>query len=860
MDSWSSPDTEIEEDRSSNRGYSFSNIVTLALFIISLVAFLNAAILALAWSKKPFLGFVVEPTLVVSNVGGVSWNAQAIGLDYPERITQIGGWPILNGRDYLSMTENLSIGSPVGITTVFPDGTTRVYPLVRVTSFPTIDLVRFFWLPYLLGLAYLAIGFWIYRIRGEIVSSWAFAIFCMSAALATGLYFDLVSTHVLSALWTVAISFLGGSLIVLGLVFPVGWSQNQRFGFLRFTPYAVSLGLAVWGVLTLVDSSNPWAYVNPWRFSYIYTSIGIFFFIGVMLYRQFSHTVPAVQQQARIVLWGSLIAFLPIVLWMLAPYLGLQIPWNPGIFLPFLIFFPISIATAILRYRLWDIDVIINRTLVYGLLTVVLVGIYLSSVLVLQRTFQTLTGERSDLAAVVSTLVLVALIVPVRRYVQEFVDRRFYRSRYDAVKTVEEFSTSLRDEVDLDRVIQRLESVIQETIYPSFCSTWLSDGSGFVVYRSEGEKNFPEGDRVSRVDLGDSLIRLLSSGPGTIEVGELDLESKGLRLLVNLEAQVVVPLITQGELTGWLVLGERLSEQRYSTADKLLLSRLAIQVAPAVRVAQLVAEQQAEAIERERMNQELSVASRIQTGLLPKELPKFDGWHMSTFYQPARAVGGDFYEFETFEDGRLGIFVGDVTGKGIPAALVMATTRTLLKAAAQEFQSPARVLARVNNLLLDDIPENMFVTCFYAILNPFDGIMVYSNAGHNLPYRLSNREVLEIKAAGMPLGLMPDIEYDLHEVVIKPGDDVIFYSDGLVEAHNSEREMFGEQRLKDQFAGYSGESEYLIDQLMRELKNFIGAEQEPEDDITIVWVRRYNTVTNPSRIESQSMVEPGNEN
>jgi serine phosphatase RsbU (regulator of sigma subunit) len=861
MDSWSFPDTGLdEEEHRSTRRYSFSNIVTLALFIISLVAFLNAAILALAWSKKPFLGFVVEPTLVVSNVGGVSWNAQTIGLDYPERITQIGERLILTGRDYLSVTEDLSIGTPVGINTIFPNGTMRVYPLVRVTSFPTIDLVRFFWLPYLLGLAYLAIGFWIYRIRGEIVSSWAFAIFCMSAALATGLYFDLVSTHVLSVLWTVAIAFLGGSLIVLGLVFPVGWSKNQRFGYLRFMPYAVSLGLAIWGIFALGDSSNPWAYVNPWRYSYIYTSIGIFFFIGVMLYQQFSHTVPAVQQQARIVLWGSLIAFLPIVMWMLAPYLGLQIPWNPGIFLPFLIFFPISIAIAILRYRLWDIDVIINRTLVYGLLTLVLVGIYLSSVLILQRTFQTLTGERSDLAAVVSTLVLVALIVPVRRYIQEFVDRRFYRSKYDAVKTVEEFSTSLRDEVDLDRVIRRLESVIQESIYPAFCSTWLSDNSGFHVYRSEREHIIPEEDQESRIDLGDALIRLLSSGPGTIEIGELNLESNGLRLLVNLEAQVVVPLITQGELTGWLVLGARLSEQKYSTGDKLLLSRLAIQVAPTVRVARLVAEQQAEALERERLNQELSVASRIQTGLLPKVLPKFDGWHMSAFYQPARAVGGDFYEFEYFEDGRLGIFVGDVTGKGIPAALVMATTRTLLKAAAEEFQSPARVLARVNNLLLEDIPDNMFVTCFYAILNPLDGVMIYSNAGHNLPYRLTNREALEIKAAGMPLGLMPDIEYELHDVVIEPGDDVIFYSDGLVEAHNGEREMFGEQRLKDLFAEHSGESEFLIDQLMLGLKNFIGAEQEPEDDITIVGVKRYNTVMNTSRIESQSMVEPEGEN
>ncbi|MCK4900878.1 MAG: hypothetical protein KAS38_19015, partial [Anaerolineales bacterium] len=297
MESWSLSESGLNaEEGSSGRRYTFGNLVTMVIFAIALVAFLNAAILALAWSKKPFLGFVVEPTLVVSNVGGVSWNAQTIGLDYPERITQIGENHVPTGQEYLNITEQLSIGSPVGITTVFPDGTLRVYPFVRVTSFPTFDLVRFFWLPFIVGLAYLAIGFWIYRMREDIVSSRAFAIFCMSAALATGLYFDLVSTHVLSVLWTIAVSFLGGSLIVLGLVFPEEWTKGRNYSILRYLPYALSLGLAVWGVLALIDSSNPWAYVEPWRFSYIYTSIGIFFFIGVMIYRQFSHSTSAVQQ------------------------------------------------------------------------------------------------------------------------------------------------------------------------------------------------------------------------------------------------------------------------------------------------------------------------------------------------------------------------------------------------------------------------------------------------------------------------------------------------------------------------------------------------------------------------------------
>jgi predicted ester cyclase len=144
---------------------------------------------------------------------------------------------------------------------------------------------------------------------------------------------------------------------------------------------------------------------------------------------------------------------------------------------------------------------------------------------------------------------------------------------------------------------------------------------------------------------------------------------------------------------------------------------------------------QRERIERERVEQELRVARSIQQASLPDQVPTLEGWQIAPFYQPAREVGGDFYDFFELEDGRLGIVVGDATGKGVPAALVMASTRSMLRAVAQALgsSSPGDVLGRVNDALVTDIPPNMFVTCFYAILEPKSGHLRYANAGHDLP-------------------------------------------------------------------------------------------------------------------------------
>ena len=242
---------------------------------------------------------------------------------------------------------------------------------------------------------------------------------------------------------------------------------------------------------------------------------------------------------------------------------------------------------------------------------------------------------------------------------------------------------------------------------------------------------------------------------------------------------------------------------------------------------------------RERVEHELRVARSIQQASLPKEVPTLENWQITPYYQPAREVGGDFYDLFELEDGRVTVVMGDAAGKGIPAALVVSATSSVLRAVAQALgsSSPSEVLAQVNETLFARIPPNMFVTCFYAILDPKNGSMNYANAGHDLPYLWHGGDCEELRARGMPLGLMAGMSYEQKKIELDAGEGVLFYSDGLVEAHDAKGEMFGFRRLRDLIAEHD-DKRALGDFLLGDLYSFVGEGWEQEDDITLLTLRR----------------------
>jgi serine phosphatase RsbU (regulator of sigma subunit) len=335
----------------------------------------------------------------------------------------------------------------------------------------------------------------------------------------------------------------------------------------------------------------------------------------------------------------------------------------------------------------------------------------------------------------------------------------------------------------------------------------------------------------------DPLVGYLLSAASAVDITGLQLQSPALTALRAAGVVLVVPLISSGSLVGLLSLGPRRSERGYSTDDLRLLNSLAGYAAPAMRVGQLVRQQQAEARQRERIEQELKIAQIIQQQFLPKTVPDLPSWHVAAFYRPARTVGGDFYDFIPLPDGRVMFVVGDVTDKGIPAALVMASTHALLRDAAPRLIAPGQVLGHVNDMLCADIPAHMFVTCLALVLDPVSGQVEFANAGHDVPYVRTQDGVKEMRARGMPLGLMPGMDYEEMSFQFQPGDCALLHSDGLAEAHAPDREMFGFPRVA-QLVGKGPSGEALIDLCLTELSEFTGPEHEQEDDITLVSLQR----------------------
>jgi len=296
------------------------------------------------------------------------------------------------------------------------------------------------------------------------------------------------------------------------------------------------------------------------------------------------------------------------------------------------------------------------------------------------------------------------------------------------------------------------------------------------------------------------------------------------------------PLKIKTEFFGVIVIEETSEARRFRQKRVEIIIGIANQLAMSIQNENL----QLETVARERLEYEFHLARQIQQTFLPEQMPDFENWELAAYWRPARQVGGDFYDVFKLPNGELGLIIADVSDKGIPAALFMAVTRTLLRAVILEVTSPSEVLQRINDLLIPENQQGMFVTVVYAVLSLETGELTYANAGHNPPFLIfsSKQKIKKLNRTGMALGIVENTIINERKIRLQPEDCLLFYTDGITEAISQEQDLYGDDRLrKVLMENHTFSSNNIVKSIERSVFDFMGSNL-PADDLTMLMVKR----------------------
>jgi serine phosphatase RsbU (regulator of sigma subunit) len=472
---------------------------------------------------------------------------------------------------------------------------------------------------------------------------------------------------------------------------------------------------------------------------------------------------------------------------------------------------PVSFAFGILKYRLMDIDVIIKKTLVYTAITGIIVAVYLVLVAALGASLVRFTGVRSQTVTVVSTLAIAAVFVPVRNRMQKFVDRRFFRRKYDYPEALRVLTHDIGQAHDLNKVLTTSAEVLQQALQ-----------NRFVVVFAEGR----EPDRlepVARIGIPDEAASGLAIDKRSLRSAE------PLRVIDNgegrfdarrLPAAIETVMKVKGEILGLAVFGAKLSREGFDEEDLEFLRTANDLLARAIDSLRVRKEQH-----------EFAQALEIQRALLPKEPPVMKGLTITSLWQPARTVGGDYFDLLKFDEARVGVCIGDVAGKGMPAALLMSSLQSAVRAIASSDTTPAELCTKVRKVVCSNLQGGKFVTFFYALIDMEARRLWYVNAGHNPPIMIrADGTVTRLSEGGPAFArLLSGTAYRQGEVSLAAGDRLLLFTDGVSEAVGPDDVEFGEDRIVSMIRRSDTSPAAEVFSAVREF-----SAGELQDDVTIV--------------------------
>jgi sigma-B regulation protein RsbU (phosphoserine phosphatase) len=657
-------------------------------------------------------------------------------------------------------------------------------------------------------------------------------------------------------------------MLYFGLYFPQPFPRNRAQGWVRLAKYVVGPVVIVDAVVSIairMGEIESYATVSRlavfWgRFGSISSWFGLIAigsFFASIFFKSDTAVSPDAKRRLRLLFVGTTASLTPaLILIVIAQIKSGELEqvfpkWLVLVSLALLLLFPITLAYVIVVQRALDVRVVIRQGLQYALasggiraLQVALTaGVFFGAI--------NLAISHGSRAQKMSMIALgVFLVLMLRRAavrLRKWIDHRFFRDAYDAEQILEAHGDEVRTIVEKRPLLERVATSIAESLHIPRVAVLLEDGGFF-------RPAFALGFAALDVALADSgaTVGLLRKGAGPERVYFDDEESwvndsalseNERRNLTSLQPQLLLPLIAKHDLLGIISLGEKRSEAPYSGTDLRLLKSVATQTALALSNAELTSAIAVEIGRREKLNREIEIAREVQERLFPQRLPEIAGLDYFGRCRTALGVGGDYYDFLALPDGKLGVALGDVSGKGIAAALTMASLQASLRADAMRAGNDiAALITRVNQMLYDASTEDRYATLFYAQYDPATRHLSYVNAGHCPPILIRSAaknglvERLD-QAGGTVVGLLKDCAYEQSEASLAPGDLLVIYTDGFSEAMNPDLTEWGEERLLESIVGCAGlATRDVITQIIQAADAFAaGAPQS--DDMTLVALR-----------------------
>jgi phosphoserine phosphatase RsbU/P len=611
-------------------------------------------------------------------------------------------------------------------------------------------------------------------------------------------------------------------LMLFGIYFPHRSNLDTRAPWIKWALIAPILALVPADFLTSFGHTynfNLDAFLDPWAMKIdvvenVFSILAIFYFFATIAAKMGTATGDA-RRRLKVLYYGAAAGLTPFFILIVISIVrskdvGQDIPrWIIFTSLFILLLFPLSLAYVVIVHRAVDVRLLIRQGTRYALVRQsinvirILLGIWLA--LSLKDFFQHPGHQRNvDIVRIFGILgIFFAFRFRLSRRLQQSIDQRFFREAYSTEQLLSELSEEARNFTEVAPLIKTITQRLGDTLHIDRIAVFLRAGDTFRLQLATGASLLPGTAGIFSLPAASKTIATLSRAktpanvyrddPSSWLVDATDAERTAL---TDLSTELLVPLPGRNRLAGVIALGPKRSEEPYTKTDRQLLQTIASQTGLALENAELLESLTTEIAQRERVSRDLEIAREVQERLFPQSYPKVDGVDLAGYCRPAHAVGGDYYDFFVLSDGHLALALGDISGKGISAALLMASLRASLRSIASLQQSDvATLIRRVNNLVYESSTANRYATFFYAEYDPAARLLTFVNAGHNPPYILRGTQAIPLEATGTVVGLLPDSEYAQATILMQSGDVLLTYSDGVSEAMNHADEEWSEDRM-----------------------------------------------------------------